>query len=69
MCVWKEQTSVARISSSATCWNQAGSRLRSTSSTSRENKPSVPSAASALSLNSGVGTFRAVSIWPTNEPV
>ena len=60
---------MARASISAYAWNQCGSWLRSTSPTSRENVPSVPSAASTRSANSLVGTFLAVSTWPTNDAV
>lgn len=69
MCVWNAQISTVRASNSAICWNQAGSWVRITRSTSRDSNPPVPSAASTRSLNSGVGSLRAVSIWPTREPV
>lgn len=59
----------AFASISAYGWNHVGSWLRRTRSISRENVPSVPSAASTRSEKSRVGSFLVVSIWPISEPV
>lgn len=61
-CDWYVEMYVALASMSAYGWNQAGSWLRRTRPISRENIPSVASAASTRSEKSRVGSFFVVSI-------